>query len=130
MRFTGSISLAGRVLTRVEGDMNGVSGTEGGYYGEFVASFAEAADFDADALYRLDVDGGPSMGVHVMSSAGPGSVEGEAVFRSRGRSMGAWNGSRRESSVPDLKSGNPRPIPNRSRAKSLPVFVLRSPRVS
>ena len=84
MHFTGSISFRGAVLAGVAGDMNGISGTRWGYYGAFVPKRSPSPDFDVDALYRLDIDHGPSMSVHVMNSAGPGSAVGEAVFRSRG----------------------------------------------
>ena len=92
MRFTGSISLGPEVLAAVAGDMNGVSGTQGAYYGDFAPEPGVAPAFDADTLYRLDVDDGPSMAVHVMNSPGPGSADGEAVFRSRGIPAAARTG--------------------------------------
>ena len=95
MNFNGSISLGGVVLTRVAGNMYGISGTQDGYYGDFVPDLCEPRAFDAGTPYRLDVDRGPSMGVHVMNSPGPGSADGEAVFRSRGLPVhGPASGSR------------------------------------
>ena len=85
MHFTGPISLGGGVLTRVAGNIYGISGTQGGYYGDFVPDrVLSRPTFDPDTLYQLDIDRGPSMGVHVMNSPGPGAADGEAVFRSRG----------------------------------------------
>ncbi len=84
MTFRGTISLGSDVLAGVAGTMDGISGTQGGYYGDFVLHRGAFRAFDPDALYRLDIANGPSMGVHVRNSAGLGSAEGEALFRSRG----------------------------------------------
>lgn len=109
MRFSGSISLGPRVLATVAGDMNGISGTQGGYFGDFAPDRGESPAFDADTLYRLDVDDGPSIAVHVMNSPGPGSSHGEAGFRSRGNPVGLARGSRSGHPADTAAAGCSRP---------------------
>ncbi len=88
MTFRGTISLGSDVLAGVAGTMNGISGTQGGYYGDFVLHRGASRVFDPDALYRLDIANGPSMRVHVRNSIGLRPAEGDVLFRSRGAPSG------------------------------------------